>query len=96
MCKNSCLECKHYKYAQTVSDGWREVMKGVFMPKEKKIPHNCEEHPTYFKKWWKENSNKHREDVDYIEPKCFEPTDLRKALMELKDINDILNRLKAV
>ena len=52
----------------------------ISVPVYKEIPHHCDVHPRYFKKWWKENSHKCRTDEDYVEPRCYEPNEFNKSL----------------
>lgn len=81
MCKKSCLSCKNYKFEETKVVGRKLECDGmVSVPIYKKIPHHCDEHPRYFKKWWKENADKTRKDTSFVEPKCYEPNEFTKKL----------------
>lgn len=98
MCKYSCLDCKNYKHKETkvIRRDVIQTPEGVItFPVFGDVPHHCDVHPRYFKKWWKENSRKRMTDKDYVEPKCYEPTELNKSLGEMIDIaKDILENLK--
>ena len=96
MCKKSCLDCKNYKWKETKVVGRKITPDGMMsFPIYKEIPHHCDVHPRYFKKWWKENSNKHRQDEDYVEPKCYEATEFSKSLDEMIGLaKDILEKVK--
>jgi hypothetical protein len=96
MCKKSCLECKNYKWSETKVVGRKLECDGMIsVPVYKEIPHHCDVHPRYFKKWWKENSSKRREDDDYVEPRCYEPTELAKSLDEMIGLaQEILDDIK--
>lgn len=81
MCKNSCLGCKNYRWKETKVVGRKLECDGMIsVPVYKEIPHHCDVHPRYFKKWWKENSHKCRTDKDYVEPRCYEPNEFNKSL----------------
>ena len=70
MCKYSCLDCKNYKPSDTKVVGRKLVDEFMLVPITKEIPAHCDEHPRYFKKWWKENGNKKTDDV--VQPKCLD------------------------
>ncbi len=96
MCKYSCLDCKNYRPSETKVVGRKLVCDGMIsVPVYGNVPHHCDVHPRYFKKWWKENSYKCRTDEDYVEPRCYEPTELNKSLDEMIDIaKEILEKIK--
>ena len=96
MCKYSCLDCKNYKPKETKVVGRKTECDGMFsVPVYEDIPSHCDKHPRYFKKWWKENANKRRQDEDYVEPKCLELTDNLNALDEMIKLSEeILEKLK--
>ena len=96
MAKKSCLGCKNYKHKETKVVGRELVCDGMMsVPVYKDFPAHCDVHPRYFKKWWKENGNKTDKDPDYIEPRCYEPTDDIKQLDEMIGLmNEILDNVK--
>lgn len=84
MCKYSCLDCKNYRPSETKVVGRKLECNGMIsVPVYGDVPHHCVLHPRYFKKWWKENAKKRRQDEDYVEPKCYEATELSKSLDEM-------------
>ena len=88
MCKYSCLDCKNYRPSETKVVGRKLECNGMIsVPVYGEIPHHCDVHPRYFKKWWKINAKKRRTDEDYVEPKCYEPTETGKLLQEMIDIS---------
>ena len=95
MCKKSCLGCKNYKHSETKVVGRELVCDGMMsVPVYKDFPAHCDEHPEYFKKWWKENANKTRNDDDYVEPICYEPTEFTRQIDEMINLmNDILDNI---
>lgn len=95
MCEFTCLDCKNY-IPSTTKIVSRDVIKtpiGVISsPVWGDIPAHCDKHPRYFKKWWKENAKKKREDAE--QPKCLELRESLKSLTEMIDIaKDILAKL---
>ena len=95
MCKKSCLDCKNYKWSETKVVGRKWECDGMIsVPVYKEIPAHCDVHPRYFKKWWKENGHKRRKDDDYVEPKCYEPTEFSKSLDDMIDLaQEILDNI---
>jgi hypothetical protein len=101
MCKNSCLGCKNYRWKETkvIRRDVIQTPEGVItFPVFGDVPHHCDVHPRYFKKWWKENSHKSRTDEDYVEPRCYEPNEFNKSLDEMislaQEILDGLDKKK--
>lgn len=85
MCEFTCLDCKNYKPTSTKVVGWKEECGGMLLsPVSKEIPAHCDKHPRYFKKWWKENAKKKREDAE--QPMCLELKESLKSLTEMIDI----------
>ena len=91
--KYSCLDCKNYCPEKEVVDGYKEECGGMMLvPKTKVIEAHCDEHPRYFKKWWKENGHKTSEEI--TEPKCIELHDHLKSLNEMiKIAEEILDKV---
>jgi len=58
----------------------------ISVPVYGEIPHHCDVHPRYFKKWWKENSKKTRDNI--TEPKCLDLHDHLKALDEMIKLSE--------
>ena len=96
MCKNSCLDCKNYKHSEKKVVGRKLVCDGMMsVPVYKDFPAHCDEHPEYFNKWWDDNSSKTRNDEDYYEPVCYEPTEFTRQLDEMIGLmNEILDNVK--
>lgn len=96
MCKKSCSDCKNYKWKETKVVGHKPVCGGMaLIPITKVIPSHCDVHPRYFKKWWKENGGKRRTDEDYVEPRCYEPTEFAKQTQGMIDLmNEILEKVE--
>ena len=84
MCKYSCLDCKNYKPSSTKVVGKKLVDGFMLVPITEEVPAHCDEHPRYFKKWWKENGNKKSEDAE--QPKCLELHEHLKTLGEMVDL----------
>ena len=64
MCKYSCLDCKNYRPSETKVVGRKLECNGMIsVPVYGDVPHHCVLHPRYFKKWWKENSKKTRDNI---------------------------------
>ena len=95
MCKNSCLSCKHYKHKETKVVGRKLVCDGMMsIPVYKDFPHHCETNQEYFEKLWEKNKNKTHNDDDYVEPICYEPTELNKDMEYMIGLmKDILNNI---
>ena len=92
MCKYSCLNCKNYKPSSTKVVGKKLVDGFMLVPITEEVPAHCDEHPRYFKKWWKENGSKKRDEV--TQPKCLELYEHLKTLGEMIDIaKDILEKI---
>ena len=65
----------------------------VLEPITKEIPHHCDVHPLYFKRWWKENGDKPSKDIE--EPKCLVLKDNLTKLQKCIDLaDDMLEYLK--
>jgi hypothetical protein len=94
MCKYTCLSCKNYKPTETKVVGRKLECNGMIsVPVYKEIPEHCDKHPRYFKKWWKENGPKKRDEC--TQPKCLELIDSIKALDEMIILtNEILDELE--
>ena len=94
MCKYSCLDCKNYIPSETKVVGRKLACDGMIsVPVYGNVPAHCDAHPRYFKKWWKENGSKKRDEV--TQPKCLELHEHLKTLGEMIDIaNKILESLK--
>ena len=93
MCKYSCLDCKNYKRSETKVVGRKLVDGFMYVPITKDIPAHCDEHPRYFKKWWKENGKKKLDEIE--EPKCLELHEHLKTLVEMNKLaQEILDKIK--
>ena len=96
MCEFTCLDCKNYIPSATkiVSHDVIKTPIGVISsPVWGDIPAHCDKHPRYFKKWWKENAKKKREDA--VQPKCVELHDTLKSLVEMNKLaQEILDNIK--
>lgn len=94
MCEFTCISCKNYIPEATKVVGWKEECGGMILsPISKEIPAHCDKHPRYFKKWWKENGKKKREDA--VQPKCIELHDSIKSLVEMNKLaQEILDNIK--
>lgn len=93
MCKYSCLDCKNYKPSETKVVGNKLVDGFMYVPITKDIPAHCDEHPRYFKKWWKENGKKKYDEIE--EPKCLELHKHLKTLGEMVELSKkILDNIK--
>jgi len=65
----------------------------MLVPITEEVPAHCNKHPRYFKKWWKENSNKRRDEI--TQPKCLDLYEHLKTLCEMINLSkEILNNLK--
>ena len=92
MCKYSCLDCKNYKPSCEKVVGRKLVDGFMLVPITEEVPAHCVLHPRYFKKWWKENSMKTRDNI--TEPKCLDLHEHLKTLGEMiKLSNEILEIL---
>ena len=93
MCEFTCLDCKNYKPTSTKVVGWKEECGGMLLsPISKEIPAHCDKHPHYFKKWWKENGKKKRQDA--VQPKCIDIHEHLKTLGGMIDIaKEILEKI---
>lgn len=93
MCKYSCLDCKNYKPSSTKVVGKKLVDGFMLVPITEEVPAHCDEHPRYFKKWWKENSKKKRDEI--TQPKCLDLYEHLKTLGEMITLSkEILSKLK--
>jgi len=94
MCKYSCLDCKNYRPSETKVVGRKLECNGMIsVPVYGDVPHHCVLHPRYFKKWWKENSMKTRDNI--TEPKCLDLHEHLKTLGEMIKLSEeILSNLK--
>ena len=93
MCKYSCLDCKNYKPSSTKVVGSKLVDGFMLVPITKEVPAHCDEHPRYFKKWWKENGSKKSDEV--TQPKCLDLHEHLKTLGEMINIaKEILEKTK--
>lgn len=88
------MDCQYYKHEKEVFDGYTKECDGmVLVPKSKTIEHHCVKHPKVFKKWWEENKNKTRDNINEV-PKCFLLHESQRPLKEMIDLmNDILDKI---
>ena len=95
MANHTCLSCKNYKPTETKVVGRKLECDGMFsVPVYKEIPAHCDKHPSYFKKWWKENGSKKSDEC--TQPKCLELTDTIKQLEEMTKLaREILDNIKS-
>lgn len=94
MCKYTCLDCVNYKPTETKVVGRKLECDGMISaPVYGEIPHHCDKHPRYFKKWWAENGPKKREYC--TQPKCIELHEHLKQLDSMiKLAKEILEYIK--
>ena len=94
MCKYTCLNCVNYKPQETKVVGRKLECGGMIsVPVYGEVPHHCDKHPRYFKKWWAENGPKKREDC--TQPKCLELHEHLKQLDSMiKLAKEILEDIK--
>lgn len=86
--KRICLYCNHFHHKQDVYDGYKEVMRGVFIPRMKTIPAHCDTYPAKCEEWWKKNGHLTSDNAEEMD--CFDFTE------DCKMLNDIIELSKEI